>query len=174
MACSLTGSQPLDCLDGIGGIKEIKIKLHPGFAEIDANFTISSGSVTAIASGSRSLWYTWNLGQQNASASFNPTTNRDAGTTFWTHEFKMMPNKSSARLSYEIGQIAKGRVLVAVRDMNDRYILLGLKSGLSLTAGTATTGVNRGDKNGYDITLSGQEDLPEQDITAAIWLTLVT
>lgn len=174
MACTLTGSQLLDCLDGLGGIKEIKIQAHPGLATIEANFTYSSGTISAIASGSRSGWYSWFLGQQNASASYNPTTNRDAGTTFWAHEFKMMPNKSSARLSNEIGLIAKNRTLVAIRDMNDRYFILGLKAGLSLSAGTGTTGVNRGDKNGYDITLSGQEDLPEQEISSAIWATLVS
>lgn len=174
MPCALTGSQQLDCKDSIGGIKEIKIKAHPGLSEIETNFTVSSGSITAIASGSRSSWYTWNLEKENAAATFPPVTNEQNGTTFWAHEFKMMPNKSSARLSYEIQQIARNRTIIAIRDMNDRYYILGMRYGMHLSAAVAGSGQARGDRNGYELTLSGKEDLPEQDITAAIWATLVT
>ena len=175
MACALTGSQILDCKDSIGGIKEIKIKAHPGLASIEADYTFSSGSITAIASGSnRSAWYTWNLEKENASASYPAVTNPQNGTTFYQPEVKIVANKSSARLSYEIQQVSKNRVIVAVRDMNDRYIILGAKYGLDLTAATAGTGQARGDRNGYEITLTGKEDLPEQDITSAIWATLVS
>src|SRR3990167_724249 len=173
MPCALTGSQPVDCKDGIGGIKEIKIKAHPGLAEIEANFTISSGSVTAIATGSQSLWYTYTVEKETASASDNPTSNQPNGSTFWTQEFKLILNKMSARLNYEIQQLARNRLLIAVRDMNDRYFIIGLKYGADLTAGTATTGTARGDRSGYDLTFTAKEDLPTQDITSAIWATLV-
>lgn len=174
MACTYTGSQILDCKDSIGGIKEIKIKAHPGLATIESDFVISSGSVTSVASGSRSLWCTLNLEKEAASANADPQVNQANGTTFYQHQVKMLFNKMSARLSYEIHLYAKNRSIIAVRDMNDRYTLYGLKFGMDMSAATAGTGQARGDRNGYDITLIGKEDLPEQEITSAIWATLVS
>lgn len=174
MACTLTGSQLLDCKDGIGGIKELKIKVHPGLAEAEANFTVSSGSVTAIAAGSRSSWYTYQMEKETCSVSDNPTPTAANASLFYTQELKLILNKMSARLNYEIQQLGKNRLIIAVRDMNDRYFIIGLKYGADMTAATATTGTARGDRNGYELTFTAKEDLPTQDITSVIWATLVS
>ena len=174
MACALTGSQGLDCKDSIGGIKELKIKAHPGLAEIEANFTQTSGSVTVIASGSRSGWYTYQMEKEQGSASDNPQPVPANGSLWFSQELKLILNKMSARLNYEIQQLGKNRLIIAVRDMNDRYFIIGLKYGADLTTATATTGAARGDRNGYDLTFIAKEDLPTQDISAAIWATLVS
>lgn len=174
MACALTGSQLLDCKDSIGGIKELKWKAHPGLSEIETNFTVSSGAVTAIATGSRSSWYSIGLEKETSSISDNPQPNPQNGTLFYQQELKVILNKMSARLSYELQQAGKNRLLIAVRDMNDTYWIIGLKYGADMTAATATSGVARGDRSGYDVTFTAKEDLPAQTITSAIWATLVT
>lgn len=174
MPCALTGSQPVDCKDAIGGIKEIKIKAHPGLAEIEANFTVSSGSVTAIASGSRSSWYTYTVEKETASCTDNPTPNQANGTLFYTQEFKLILNKMSARLNHEVKLLGQNRLIIALRDMNDRYFIVGLRYGADLTTGNVGTGTARGDRNGYELTFTAKEDLPTQDITSTIWNTLVT
>lgn len=175
MACALTGSQTLDCKDGIGGIKEIKIKAHPGLSTIETDFTVSSGSVTAIAAGgSRSSWYTYQVEKETTSIKDDPQPNQQNGTLFFQQELKLVMNKLSARLSYEMSLLGKNRLLIAIRDMNDQYFLIGLKFGADLTAGTSGSGTARGDRSGYDLTFTAKEDLPVQYITSAIWATLVT
>lgn len=174
MACALTGSQLLDCKDGVGGIKEIKIKAHPGLTEVEANFTISSGSISAIAAGSRSGWYTYTVEKETASVNDNPTPNQANGTLFFTQEFKLILNKMSARLNNEIKLLGANRLLIAIRDMNDRYFIIGFRYGADLTAATGTTGTARGDRNGYELTFTAKEDLPTQDITSVIWATLIS
>lgn len=174
MACALTGSQILDCKDSVGGIKVIKIKAHPGLATIEADFTVSSGSVTAIATGSRSLWYTFNVEKETASASDNPQPNQQNGTLFFQQELKLIMNKLQARLSHEMKLLGQNRLIIAIRDMNDQYFIIGLRYGADLTAGTSGTGTARGDRNGYDLTFTAKEDLPVQYVTAAIFDTLVS
>ena len=174
MACDLTGSQILDCKDSVGGIKQIKVLAHPNIDQVDADFTISSGSITAVAATSRTAWYQINLEKENASANSNVESNPQNGTTFFNHEVKMMLNKMSARLSYEIHLYAKNRLVIAVRDMNDRYTIYGLKQGMDLLTSVGGTGQARGDRNGYELNFTGKEDLPEQEITSTIWDTLVS
>lgn len=172
MACALTGSQAVDCKDSIGGIKELKVKAHPGLQTIETDFTISSGSVTAIATGSQSLWYLYTFEKETASVKDDPQPNQPNGTLFYQQEVKLIMNKLSARLSYEVDLLAKNRLLVAVRDMNDNYFIVGLRYGADLTAATAGTGTARGDRSGYELTFTAKEDLPIQYITKAIYDTL--
>ena len=70
MACALTGSQALDCKDSVGGIQEIKVKVHTGSVFTGA-VTYSSGTISAIAAGSQSGWYTYGLESETASANNN-------------------------------------------------------------------------------------------------------
>ena len=174
MACVLTGSQALDCRDAIGGIKEIKVKKHPGLATIEADFTVSSGAITAIASGSRSLWYTYGIEKETASLSSNPTPNPSNGTNYFQQELKIIMNKLSTRLNEEMKLLAVMPLLFAVRDFNDNYWIVGKDFGADLTAGTSGTGAARGDRSGYDLTFTAKEPLTIQNITSAVYNTLVS
>lgn len=174
MACALTGSQPLDCKDSVGGIREIKVKVwNSGFV---SDVTYSSGTISAIATtnGSRSNWYTYDLEKEVTSANNNGQYNPQNGTTFYQQEIKLILNKLSARLYYELDQMAKARVIIAFRDMNDVYWVYGYEFGLDVTAMTAGTGTARGDRSGYELTLTGKEKIASPTITAAIYNTLVT
>lgn len=173
MACALTGSQPLDCKDSVGGIREMKVKVHTG-ATFTGDVTYSSGSISAIATGSRTSWYTYELEKETTSANNNGQYSPVNGTTFYQQEIKIIMNKLSARLSYEFDQMAKARVIVTIRDFNDTYWVYGYEFGMDVTAMTAGTGTARGDRNGYEVTLTGKEKTSAPTITAAIWATLVT
>lgn len=173
MSCTLTGSQPLDCKDSVGGIREIKVRVHEGSTDV-ANITYSSGVISAIAAGSRSSWYTYNLEKETASANDNGQYNPANGTTFYQQEVKIIMNKLSARLSYEFDQMAKARIIVAIRDMNDVYWIYGYEFGCDVTAMTAGTGTARGDRSGYEVTLTGKEKFPAPTISSTIYDTLVT
>lgn len=174
MPCTLTGSQLLDCKDSVGGIKELKIKVHPGATVTASDITYASGAISAIASGSQSGWYTYGLEKETTSANTNGQYNPQNGTTFYQEEIKLIMNKLSARLYYEFDQMAKARVWVAVRDFNDNYWLYGYEFGMDITTMTAGTGTARGDRNGYEVTLTGKESKATPSITAAIYTTLVS
>ena len=55
---------------------------------------------------------------------------------------------------------------VVVVDQNDTSYYLGEVNGLYLSAGSAETGLAVGDKNGFSITLTGQEPNLANTLTA--------
>lgn len=173
MACSLIGGIVAGCRDGSGGIKEIKIKVIQSVATVAANFTVTSGDV-AIASGSRSLWYTYYIEKETASLTDTSTVNVQNGTRFWTPEIKIVINKLRAQMRNEIEVLAQVAVQIAVRDLNDNYWLVGKENGLDMISSVGQTGVARGDRSGYEITFQGKESIPICSMTSAVYDTLVT
>jgi hypothetical protein len=173
MLCALTGSQPLDCKDSVGGIREIKVKVHTGSTFV-GHVTYTSGTITTIAAGSLTGWYTYNLETETASANNNGNFNPQNGTTWYQQEVKIIMNKLSARLSYEFDQMAKAKIIVSFRDLNDVCWVFGYEFGCDVTAMTAGTGTARGDRNGYEVTLTGKEKISAPTISSAIYATLVS
>lgn len=176
MPCVLTGSQPLDCKDSIGGLYEVKVKVHPGLSAIESYYTISSGSVTAISSLGSSLtgWYTYGLEKETASAKDDPQPSQSTGTLFFDQELKIILNKLAVRMSNEMKLLGQNRLLFAIRDMNGNRFFMGLKFGMDMVPGTSGTGTARGDRSGYELTFKGREDLPVQFVSTAIYDTLVS
>jgi len=82
------------------------------------------------------------------------------GTIFYTPEVTFTINKLQVAVRNELRLLARSKVIVIVQDNNSRYWLLGAINGLEATAGTAGSGTAFGDRNGYEITLSGMEPNP--------------
>mgnify|MGYP001590351188 CR=1 FL=1 len=176
MPCVLTGSQPLDCKDAIGGIYEVKVKVHPGLTAIEAYYTISSGSVTAISSLGSSLtgWYTYGLEKQTASFKDDPQPSSTNGSLSFNQELKIIINKIAVRMSNEMRLLGQNRLLFAVRDMNGNRFFMGLKYAMDMTPSTSGSGTARTDRSGYELTFTGSEDLHVQFVSTAIYDTLVS
>lgn len=173
MPCALTGSQALDCKDGIGGIAEIKIKALPSDTVISSDYVVTSGTV-AIGAGSRSGWYTYSLEKETSSINDDPQPNQQNGTLFFQQTIKLIMNKMSARLSHEVSLLAKNRLQFAIKDMNGVYWLYGMKYGMDMQPSVAGSGVARGDRSGYDLTFLGKEDSYAPTMSAASYAQLVS
>ena len=173
MACTLIGGIVAGCRDSSGGIKEIKLKVIQTPAVVSANFTVTSGDVT-IASGSRSLWYTYYIEKETAGFTDTSSINVQNGTRFFTPELKIVINKLSPQMRNEVEVLTQTAVQVAVRDHNDRYWLLGKENGLDTTVATGQTGIARGDRSGYEITFTGKESIPIVSMSQSVYDSLVT
>lgn len=173
--CTLIGSLPRSCTLSSGGIKEVKLKIIQDPAVVEANFTGSSGSITAVAVGSRTLWYTYWLARETANFTDNLTVDPKTGSSFYKPTVKIIINKLRTQVRNEI-EILGGinPVQIAVWDNNDSYWLLGLKNGLQLTTTNIGTGTARGDRSGYELDFIGDESVPKLSLTQAIYDSLVT
>ena len=153
MACTLTLSRTLPCLDNVGGVKEVKFhQLPTSFT----NYTLTSGVVT-ITGDDLNNWFPYGLELETASATETGTQSRANGTNFGDQQLTIILNGMTAAQQNEIKSMLGSRVQVAVWLMNGTYILLGYKNGLTITTSVATTGVAMGDRNGYTITFVGKE-----------------
>ena len=173
MACALIGGISLPCRDGVGGILEVKVKIHQGFDTAEANFTETSG-VVAIASGSRSGWYTYNLAKETASLTEKTSVNVQNGTVQSEVDLKVIFNKLSAQIRNEIKVLAQNSLVFAVKDLNDVIWLVGTYYGADLMDSTAGTGTSRADRSGYEVSFKAKEKHQMLTISEATYDTLVT
>lgn len=84
------------------------------------------------------------------------------GTVYYTPEVTIVLSKLEADKRNEIKLLAQNR-LVAIVETNDetpRFFVVGVTTGLEVSAGTSATGTAYADLQGYNITLSGMEAAP--------------
>lgn len=173
MACALIGGFVWDCIDSVGGIREIKVRAYPTNAVITSNFIVTSG-IVAITTPGTTGWYTYFMEDETGGISDVTNVNRQQGTVFYQQEAKIVINKLTAKLRNELQVLAKNRLLIAVRDWNDNYWLVGRDSGAVMSTGSLVTGVARGDRSGSEMTFVAKEVNPINNMTSATYDALVT
>ena len=161
MACSnLTAGFTLDCNDSNGGIDKIFIANGP----VDS-ITETAGNITAITVGGTALapadFFEFEVPRQTSSITETANVSQENGTVFFDQALTMIFNKMEATKRNQLLLMAEATSLVVVaKDNNGIYHSIGIERGAYMTAGTATSGTAYGDRNGYEITISGTEDKP--------------
>jgi hypothetical protein len=159
MSCSysFTG-QLLDCKDSAGGVKEVYI-IDNGYV---TGYTFSGNTevISAIYLTAGQTFKTYQLRKQVASLNTTVTTNDQAGTTFYQTDLVFSIPRLNASKRLELKALSVGNMSVIVRDNNDDYWGLGFGSVVTLNAGSANTGINFGDANGYQYTLQQIDKIP--------------
>lgn len=163
MSCALTKGFTKDCRDAVGGIKSMWV-FNKGDVTID---TEVAGAITAI-SGSVSDVFEYELRRENAV--YNETINNslENHTLYYGQELAFSIAKMESTKRNELKLVAGANVTVVFLDNNGVYWLIGKTFGLQL-GGTAMSGTALADKNGYDLTFTGNEAEPAQEIYAG-WL----
>jgi hypothetical protein len=59
-------------------------------------------------------------------------------------------------------------MVVVFKDNNAKYFSVGVERGAFMTAGSSTSGSLYGDRNGYELTISGMEEKPSFEVTGSI------
>jgi hypothetical protein len=79
-----------------------------------------------------------------------------------------------ASIRNEVKLLAQALTVMVVQDRNDKYWYYGETNGMDLNTGKIATGKVLGDKNGYDLTFTGAEPSPAQEVQSAVIVTLTT
>lgn len=169
MACSnLTAGFTLDCNDSNGGIDKIFIANGPV-----QSITESAGVVTAITVGGAALtpsdFFAFEVPRQTSSFTETVNASQENGTVFYDQALTMVFNKMEAAKRNQILLMAEATSMVVVfKDNNGKYFSVGLEKGAYTTAGSSVSGTAYGDRNGYEITISGTEAAPSYEVTGSI------
>ena len=169
MACSnLTAGFTLDCNDSNGGVEKIFIANGPV-----QSITESAGVVTAITVGGSALtpsdFFEFEVPRQTSSFTETHTVSQENGTLFYDQALTAVFNKMEASKRNELLLMGQATNMVAVfKDNNGKYWSVGLERGAYMTSGTSTSGTAYGDRNGYEIVISGTEVEPSYEITSSI------
>jgi hypothetical protein len=105
-------------------------------------------------------FFKYELPRNTASIVQTKQASTENGTLFYQQDLNFVENKLSIGLRNEFRRLAETKSLAIVADRNGNKWILGSDTGLELTAGNAQTGINHGDRNGYEITLTGLESYP--------------
>ena len=171
MGCAktLTG-MGLDCRESVGGIKEVYILGDRS----DVTVTVLADAITAIALDAGSdKFLPYKFRKQTGSMVSTINTSEENGTTFVQTDVTLVFHKMEAKKRLEISALMVGDCAMLVKDGNDKYWFLGFDEPVTLTAGTAGTGTAKGDKNGYDLTLTDLSNSLPYEVSEAIATTII-
>lgn len=157
MPCSQTlASYNLsDCFSSRGGIKAVWVAPY-----VKDGFTIGeSGTVTGFSTG-----VTWfkqelhrNLASLTSTYSYDDSTRSSYVSTEATWQYLKMQKESRLQMS----ALAKSNLMAVVQDANNTYFALGQQEPVKVTNGTGSTGIDRGERNAYEVTVTDfNEDYP--------------
>jgi hypothetical protein len=162
MACTLTTGRKLACKDAVGGIKAVYLAEYGtlGTATIGA-----TGYVTAFSLTNYSL-YQYDV---KSASGLEQTINSsdDNGTTFYEQVLTLVLNKLDPLTQLELQKVIANRPHVFIQDNNGNYLAVGMTRGTT-TTGTISSGIALGDLNGYTLTITAQEPLMAQFVTASL------
>jgi len=172
MPCALTKGFTLDCKDSLGGVKSVRLTTLAEYLVLDP--TVVGGEIDAWGTPT-TVFFKYD--QLKETSSMTETINASAqnGTVYYTPEVTIVMSKLDATKRNEIKLLAQNR-LVAIVETNDEvpaYFVVGVSTGLELSAGTSASGTAYADLQGYSITLSGMEAAPMLQVDPTTSVALV-
>jgi len=165
MSCNISNGISLDCRDSQGGVLYAYIANGP----VDS-FTETDGLISAITVGGVApTFFKFEFPKQTASFTETVNASTENGTVFYTQELSMVFNKMEAAKRNQLQLLAQNQeLLVVVKDGNGKFWSVGIERGAVLSAGTNTTGVEYGSRNGMELTLQGLEASPSYEVDATV------
>ena len=169
MPCISVEGVTLDCRQGAGGVDKIYLTEWANVASV----TSASGSISAIGMNSGKKFWEVQLEMEDALFNEDATISVENGTTFYAQTLTFSVYKMTAKNRNIVRLLTQNRLAVIVKDMDGVFRLAGETRAMHLTASASTTGKASGDKNGYNITLTGKEPLPSNTVSSGIIAALL-
>ena len=164
MSCFISSGVQLGCSDGIGGIK--KIYIVGGGGSVTGYTYDMDGAITGATSTTGTTLYGFELKRNTSSLTQNIQKNFENGTIFFDQELLAVLFKYDQQKRNELKVLSQNdKLQIVAIDQNDTQYLLGQTNGMYLGSGAALTGVQFGDRNGFNLTFKGQEHEPANVIT---------
>jgi len=160
--CLITSAICKGCRDTVGGLKSAYV-----LAGSITGITYSTGIITAMSG--TGTWYEYQLEKNTSSFTEVITPSLENGTVFYQQELVMVFNKLRQLVQNQLIKLAQCTELRVVVESNEgTFYLLGYDFGMALSAGSASTGLTFGDRNGYTVTLTGFEKDPAHAFDTAL------
>lgn len=177
MACVLTTDFLKPCRDSMAGVKTIYLTELAN----EATFTVASGVVTAFTLSSGKQFFIYEVPTGSSSATATIAGDRAVGSRFYTHSVQLQLPKLETSKRNEIQLLAQNTLMAIVLDQNGKYFLYGhnetsgaTSNGLEISEGTGQTGTAAGDLNGFNLTLTGDENCLPLEVTSSLITALTT
>lgn len=153
MSCLLTQGRAESCRDAIGGLYRLWFANWLSLT----GATINNDDQVSSLNGAPTIYEYELRGGQNTLVQ-NITTNRDNGTSSFSHEISITLKKMDASTNKEIKLLAYGRPQIFVQDNAGKTWLCGKDDGCDLMTGLAQSGGLKSDLYGYQLNFKAEEN----------------
>jgi hypothetical protein len=172
MSCFISSGVDLGCSDGIGGIKSIWVLGSTGITGASISTVVTSGgtannAITGITG--TGAWYNFELKRNTSSLSQNTTKNFENGTIYWEQVLTAVLYKYDQDKRNQLLVLGQNdQIQIVAVDQNDVNYYLGQVNGMYLSGGSAATGTAFGDRNGFELIWTGQEQAPANVVDGSL------
>jgi hypothetical protein len=170
MPCALTQGYNLDCRYNFGGIKEIYVIEFENVSSI----TEASGVISVITKVATKVFRKYNLIAHTAEADEALAASREMGTLSNKQTIKFPINKLTTAVRNELVLLAQNRLMFVYIDENGTGWMYGRDYGLMLDTSANKTGKVLADRNGYELSFSGDEKNLAYEVNSTALATLLT
>lgn len=172
MSCYITQGISLNtCSDSIGGIKEIYIAGGTGTTVGGiTGFTYDSDDqITGGTFAAGTVLYKIELKRGTSSLTQNIQKSYENGTIYFEQVLTAVMykyDKDKRQMIESLGNNDNLQIIAV--DMNGAQYMLGQVRGMYISAGSMTSGLALADRNGAEITFTGQEPVPARLIEGGL------
>ena len=170
MPCAITSGYTIDCRENIGGLKAVYLIEFGNVSGV----TEVSGLVTGLTKVTGKRFYKFEVPRAVANTSSAGTGSEENGSFFYTHQVVFPLNKRDSTTANIVRTLAKNKLMAVTLDMDGVYRMYGKGNGLYIATTESGSGTAAGDRNGYNITITGIEPDDFLQVSSAVGLALET
>ena len=165
MACTQTfAGIDLQCTGATGGVKRVLIANFDDVTTVN----ITNGKIDTITMAASAKFKEYRFRKNTAYKTSTANFNDENGTRYVSTEVFMRFSKLETSKRTEMQALFNGQCAVIVETQDGTYWYLGYNNPVTMTAGTAETGTNMDDFQGYTATMTDLSQEFPHEIDASI------
>ena len=171
MGCITIAGYSKGCDASYGGIKKVAIYEKAGLDL--SGMTVTSGEITSITIDSGYTGYSYDFLKDNSNWTEPIVGDGITASVHWTPNVNLVFRKMSNTLRNEIVELAKGELVIFIKDRNDVIWALGTDRGMQLVASTGgQSGSVLEELNGETLLFTGAESYKTYTYTTGANVTI--
>lgn len=165
----ITGGIACGCENNLGGIQAIYIT---DFCNL-VSTTETDGVIETITLSSPGCMYEYCFNKNTSSLVEQAIVSIENGSLFYQQTATVIIPRREVAKRNALAMLMQKDLLIIIKDQNGLYWLIGEQNGANVTDINSTTGVVKGDLNGYTITFLGEEPVQAKEVDSAIIAGLI-
>jgi hypothetical protein len=173
-ACDLiSGGIACGCENNLGGISEIYVIDFCSINTITTGTGSFDGVVTAISTTASACFYEYCFNKNTSSLTEQAIVSIENGSLFYQQIATVVIPRREVAKRNALAMLMQKNLGVIVKDQNGLYWLIGEQNGVNVTDVNSTSGVVKGDLNGYTITFTAEEPVQAKEVSSSIITALI-
>jgi len=168
MSCFISSGIQLGCSDGIGSLKMIYV-VGGATGDITAVAKDADGAITGSTVASGTTIYQFQIKRNTSSLVQEVQKNFENGSIFFNQTLTAVFYKYDQDKRNLLKLLSQNDAIQVIAvDQNDIQYYLGETNGMYLSGGSAGTGANFADRNGFEFIFMGNEPQPANVIDGVL------